>query len=121
VLVGTVEADPGSQARLEAFEQGLHALGWTVGRNVHIDYRFGSADPALTQKYAAELVGMAPDVILANSPLVLRALRQQTSTIPIVFACGSVCLSAMKHEASRACSHYRLSNVISGWRCRATI
>jgi putative ABC transport system substrate-binding protein len=86
VLIGTVEIDPESQARVAAFEQGLHALGWTVGRNVHIDYRFGSADPALTQKYAAELVGMAPDVILANSPLVLRALHQQTSTIPIVFA-----------------------------------
>jgi putative tryptophan/tyrosine transport system substrate-binding protein len=86
VLFGTVETDPESHARVAAFEQGLYALGWTVGRNVHIDYHFGSADPALTQKYAAELVGMAPDVILANSPLVLRALHQQTSTIPIVFA-----------------------------------
>jgi putative tryptophan/tyrosine transport system substrate-binding protein len=86
VLIGTVETDPESQARVAAFEQGLHALGWIVGRNVRIDFRFGSADPVLTQKYAAELVGTAPDVILANSPLVLRALRQQTSTIPIVFA-----------------------------------
>ena len=86
VLIGTVETDPESQARVAAFEQGLHALGWIVGRNVRIDFRFGSADPVLTQKYAAELVAMAPDVILANSPLILRALRQQTSTIPIVFA-----------------------------------
>jgi putative tryptophan/tyrosine transport system substrate-binding protein len=86
VLIGTVETDPESQARVAAFEQGLQTLGWTVGRSVHIDYRFGSADPNLTQKYAVELVGMAPDVILANSPLVLRALHQQTSTIPIVFA-----------------------------------
>ena len=86
VLIGTLKTDPESEARVAAFEQGLHALGWTIDRNVHIDYRFGSADPALTQKYAAELVGMAPDVILANSPLVLRALHQQTSTIPIVFA-----------------------------------
>jgi putative tryptophan/tyrosine transport system substrate-binding protein len=52
----------------------------------NIDNRFGFADLDLTRKYAAELVGLAPDVILANSPLVLRTLRQQTSTIPIVFA-----------------------------------
>ena len=86
VLIGTVETDPESQARVAAFEQGLYALGWIVGRNIRIDFRFGSADSVLTQKYAAELVAMTPNEILANSPLVLRALRQQTSTIPIVFA-----------------------------------
>jgi ABC-type uncharacterized transport system substrate-binding protein len=86
VLIGAIETDPESQARVLALKEGLQALGWTDGRNVHIDYRFGSADLDLTRKYAAELVGLAPDVILANSPLVLRALRQQTSTIPIVFA-----------------------------------
>jgi putative ABC transport system substrate-binding protein len=86
VLIGAVETDPESQARIVAFKQSLQALGWTDGRNIHIDYRFGSADPDLTQRYAAELVGLAPDVILANSPLVVRALHHQTSTIPIVFA-----------------------------------
>jgi putative ABC transport system substrate-binding protein len=85
-LIGAVETDPESQARILAFARTLQALGWTDGRNIHIDYRFGSGDPILTQKYAAELVGLAPDVILANSPLVVRALHQQTSTIPIVFA-----------------------------------
>jgi putative tryptophan/tyrosine transport system substrate-binding protein len=85
-LIGAVETDPKSQARIVAFKQSLQALGWTDGGNIHIDYRFGSADPDLTQKYAAEPVGLAPDVILANSPLVVRALHQQTSTIPIVFA-----------------------------------
>jgi putative tryptophan/tyrosine transport system substrate-binding protein len=85
-LIGAVETDPESQARIVAFKQSLQALGWSEGRNIHIDYCFGSADPDLTQRYAAELVGLAPDVILANSPLVVRALRQQTSTIPIVFA-----------------------------------
>jgi putative ABC transport system substrate-binding protein len=73
-------------ARVAAFERGLQTLGWIAGRNVHLDYRFGSADSELMQKYAAELVGMMPDVILANSPQVLRALSQRTSTIPIVFA-----------------------------------
>ena len=86
VLIGAIETDPEAQARIVAFKEGLQVLGWTDGRNVHIDYRFGSADLELTRKYAAELVGLMPDVILANSPLVLRALRQQTSTIPIVFA-----------------------------------
>jgi putative ABC transport system substrate-binding protein len=86
VLIGAAETDLESQARIVAFKQGLQALGWTDGRNVHIDYRFGSADLDLARKYAAELVSLTPDVILANSPLVLRALREQTSTIPIVFA-----------------------------------
>jgi putative ABC transport system substrate-binding protein len=86
VLIGAIETDPESQARILALKNGLQALGWTDGRNVHIDYRFGSADLDLTHKYAAELVGLRADVILANSPLVLRALRQQTSSIPIVFA-----------------------------------
>jgi putative ABC transport system substrate-binding protein len=86
VLVGSVETDLESQARVAAFERGLQTLGWIAGRNVHLDYRFGSADSELIQKYAAELVGMMPDVILANSPQVLRALSQRTSTIPIVFA-----------------------------------
>jgi putative tryptophan/tyrosine transport system substrate-binding protein len=86
VLVGSVETDLESQARVAAFERGLQTSGWIAGRNVHLDYRFGSADSELIQKYAAELVGMMPDVILANSPQVLRALSQRTSTIPIVFA-----------------------------------
>jgi len=86
VLVGSVETDLESQARVAAFERGLQTLGWIAGRNVHLDYRFGSADSELIQKYAAELVGLMPDVILANSPQVLRALSQRTSTIPIVFA-----------------------------------
>src|SRR5215207_4840354 len=54
-LIGTVETDPESRARVAALEQGLDVLGWTVGRNVLIAYRFGSADPALTQKFAADL------------------------------------------------------------------
>jgi putative tryptophan/tyrosine transport system substrate-binding protein len=83
VLIGAIETDPESQARIVAFKEGLQAVGWTDGRNVHIDYRFSSADLNLTRNYAAELVGLTPDVILANSPLVLRALREQTSTIPI--------------------------------------
>jgi putative tryptophan/tyrosine transport system substrate-binding protein len=86
VLMGGAEDDPEFEARLAAFRQALEKLGWAEGRTARIDYRFAAADPTLARKYAAELVGMAPDVILANSPLVLRALHAQTSTIPIVFA-----------------------------------
>jgi putative tryptophan/tyrosine transport system substrate-binding protein len=85
VLVGTTENDPESQARIAAFKQGLQALGWTAGRNVEIEYRFAADDPERTRAHAAELIGLAPNVILANSPLMLRALHERTSQIPIVF------------------------------------
>ena len=58
--------DPEAQARLAAFLQGLQQLGWTEGRNVRIDYRWGAGDADRIRKYAAELVALAPDVILAN-------------------------------------------------------
>jgi putative tryptophan/tyrosine transport system substrate-binding protein len=86
VLLGGLEIDPEFQARIAAFNRGLQDFGWVAGRNLHVEYRFSSADLDLAEKFAAEIVGMAPDVIVANSPQVLRALRQQTSTIPIVFA-----------------------------------
>ena len=58
--------DPDAQARIGAFLQGLQELGWTVGRNVRIDYRWGGGDAERTRKHAAELVALAPDVILAT-------------------------------------------------------
>ena len=73
------------QARLAAFVQGLQELGWTEGRNVRIDNRWGSGNPDNTRKYAAELVALAPDVILASGGTVVGALLQTTRTVPIVF------------------------------------
>jgi putative ABC transport system substrate-binding protein len=68
-----------------AFEQGLQELSWTVGRNIQIDYRFGASDPDLLRKYAAELVALAPDIIVAQGAVALQPLLQVTRVVPIVF------------------------------------
>ena len=85
VLIG-VDNDAEGQARLAAFRKGIHDLGWNEGENIQLDVRFtgGTADRART--YAAELINSAPDVILANTSIVVAALRDQTTRIPIVFA-----------------------------------
>jgi putative tryptophan/tyrosine transport system substrate-binding protein len=69
-----------------AFVQALGHFGWLEGKNIRIDYRFGASDPILFKTYAAELVGLMPDVILATSSSAVAALRQLTRTIPIVFS-----------------------------------
>ena len=87
--VGVLEArtadDPEAQARLAALLQGLQELGWTDGRNVRIDYRWAAADADRSRTYAAELVAVAPDVILAAGSLSVAALQQTSRTVPIVF------------------------------------
>ena len=85
VLNPSLENDPGAQARVMAFVQALGRFGWVEGKNIRIDYRFAAGDPTLFKTYAAELVGLSPDVILANSSSAVAALRQQTRTIPVVF------------------------------------
>ena len=77
--------DPEYQARMAAFLQGLAQLGWIDGRNVRIDTRWGVADADRIRKYAAELVALAPDVILAHSSGALAPLLQASRTVPIVF------------------------------------
>jgi putative ABC transport system substrate-binding protein len=84
LLQGLAADDPVAQANNAAFLQGLQQLGWTDGRNVHIDFRFGAGNAADIRKYASELVALAPDVILAVSQS-LGPLLQATRTIPIVF------------------------------------
>ncbi len=78
--------DPDAQARVAAFLQGLQQLGWTDGRNVRIDIRWGAGDAADIRRYAAELVALAPDVILASGASSVGPLLQATRTVPIVFA-----------------------------------
>jgi putative ABC transport system substrate-binding protein len=73
------------KARLAVFLQGLQELGWTDGRNVRIDYRWAAADADRSRTYAAELVALAPDVILASASQSTAALLQTTRTVPIVF------------------------------------
>ena len=85
VLMPSAADDPEFQARITAFLQGLAQLGWLDGRNVRIDSRWGVADADRIRKYAAELVALAPDVILANSSAAVASLLQATRTVPIVF------------------------------------
>ena len=77
------EADP--QSYLAAFTQGLRQLGWVEGQNLRIDIRWSGGDSQLARIYAAQLIGLSPDVILATTTLNLEVLRQATSTVPVVF------------------------------------
>jgi putative ABC transport system substrate-binding protein len=86
VAMSTAEDDAESKARIAAFLQGLQQLGWADGRNVRIDTRWwGASDADANRRYAAELVALAPDVILASGGSVMGALLQATRTVPIVF------------------------------------
>ena len=78
--------DPQAQTRNAAFLQGLQQLGWTVGTNVQIDYRWAAGNEDDTRKYAAELVALAPDVIFASGSAAVGPLHRATRTVPIVFA-----------------------------------
>src|ERR1700747_525061 len=83
VLVNLASDDAEGQARLAAFHQGLQQLGWTVGRNVQIDYRWGAGDADRIRKFATELVALAPDVILSTGSPSAAAFQQVTRTVPI--------------------------------------
>ena len=85
VLAQAAANDPETAARLTAFVQGLQELGWSVGRNARIEYRWAAANYDLIRKYAAELVALAPDVILAAGGQGMRPLLDLTTTVPIVF------------------------------------
>ena len=86
VLLGVAEKDPEAINRVKAFRLGMRDLGWIEGRNVQIDYRFAGTDLESIDKNVAEVVQLAPDVIVANSSAAMAALRPTTRTIPIVFA-----------------------------------
>ena len=85
VLMTIAADDPEAPTRVTAFAQGLAELGWTAGRNLQIDYRWGGGDPVRYHRYAAELVALAPDVILGVGGTIVAALQQATRTVPIVF------------------------------------
>ena len=85
VLVNLTADDPEARARIAAFRQGLQELGWTDGRNVRIDVRWAAANADRFRTYAAELVALAPDVILTATTPGVAAVQQATRTVPIVF------------------------------------
>jgi ABC-type uncharacterized transport system substrate-binding protein len=85
VLMNLAADDPEGQARIAAFHQGLQEWGWTLGRNARIDVRWGALDAESSRRHAAELVALAPEVILASASAATGALQQATRTVPIVF------------------------------------
>jgi putative tryptophan/tyrosine transport system substrate-binding protein len=85
VLMAIAADDPQSQRRLTAFVQGLQELGWTDGRNIRIETRWTAGDTDRMRRHAAELVALAPDVILASGGTVVGALLEASRTTPIVF------------------------------------
>jgi putative tryptophan/tyrosine transport system substrate-binding protein len=85
VLMGNVADDPVAQTYVAALMQGLRALDWQEAANLRVDWRWTGGDPALFDRYAAELVALGPDVLLAQSSPSVVALRRNTGTIPIVF------------------------------------
>jgi putative ABC transport system substrate-binding protein len=85
VLMGIGENDPEAGPRTEALEQGLHELGWVKGRNLQLDYRWTAGDLNRAQLFAKEIVELKPDLIVVHSTPAVKALRQFTSTIPMVF------------------------------------
>src|SRR5262245_41925527 len=76
VLMNLASNDTEGQARLAAFHQGLQQLGWTVGRNVQIDYRWGAGDAGAFHRYAEELLALAPDVILTSGTPSVQAIQK---------------------------------------------
>jgi len=85
VLMNVAADDAEAPARVGAFSQGLAELGWTIGRNVRIDYRWYAGNADAARKYAAELDALAPDVVLASGTLGVTAIQQLTRPVPIVF------------------------------------
>ena len=85
VLLNLGSDDQEGQTRNAAFLQALQELGWTVGRNIRIDYRWGAGNAELYRKHAADLVALAPDIILTNGTSTIGPVLQTTRTVPIVF------------------------------------
>ena len=85
VLMGIGENDPEAGPRVEALEQGFQELGWVKGRNLQLDYRWTAGDPDRARLFAKEIVELKPDLIVVHSTPAVKALRQLTTTIPMVF------------------------------------
>jgi putative ABC transport system substrate-binding protein len=117
VLMTAAANDSNTLARLTAFAQELQQLGWSIGRNVQIDYRWGASDPNEARKHAIELAALAPDVVLASGSQAMAALQLATRTVPIVFfavidplpAGGCLCWTSKAAKPAGATSGARRS------------
>ena len=84
-MINRAAGDPEATDSIAAFSQGLGELGWSIGGNVRIEYRFGVGDVDVSRKIAAELIALAPDIILASGTVAVAALQQLSPSIPVVF------------------------------------
>jgi putative ABC transport system substrate-binding protein len=120
VVLQFSESDPDAQSNMMAFRRRLQELGWSEGRNVRFDIRWdaGSA-PASRRAVAAEVVALAPDVILAPSALTVELLQEQTRSIPIVFAgtidpLGGGLIASLAHPGGNATGFSAIEYTIGG-------
>jgi putative tryptophan/tyrosine transport system substrate-binding protein len=124
VLMPLAADDAEGQGRIAAFLQELQQLGWTVGRNVRIDYRWAAGDAERIRRYAVELVALEPDAILAAGGAVVAPLLQATRTVPIVFAqtpdpVGAGFVASLARPGGNA-TGFTITNSVSpqnGWSC----
>jgi putative ABC transport system substrate-binding protein len=105
VLMGIGESDPEAKPRVEALQNGLKELGWTEDR-IHLDYRWTAGDPDRTRRFAKEIVELKPNVIVVHSTPAVNALRQLTSTTPMVFVLiadpiGSGFVASLAHPGGK--------------------
>src|SRR5262245_52881118 len=122
-LMALAADDPDAPVRVAAFAQGLQELGWTVGENVRIDYRWAPSE-ADRIRYAAELVALMPDVILATSGATVGALQHASRTVPIVFVTtidpvggGWVASLARPGGNATALPQLNSASAENGWNC----
>jgi putative tryptophan/tyrosine transport system substrate-binding protein len=118
-LMSTAADDPEGQARIAAFQQGLQQFGWTIGRNVRIDSRWPAGDSERIRRYAAELVALTPDVILATGSAAAGPLLQATRTVPIVFVIvpdpvGAGLVNSLARPGGNATGFIQFEYAISG-------
>jgi putative tryptophan/tyrosine transport system substrate-binding protein len=119
VLMGFAESDPEGQARAAALQQALQKLGWTDGRNIRIDYRWGAGDADRLQVGAAELIGMTPDVVASGGATALAAVLKTTRIVPIVFVgvtdpVGAGFVESLAHPGGNATGFTQFEYGISG-------
>jgi putative ABC transport system substrate-binding protein len=119
VLLNRSANDPEGQARAAAFQQGLHQLGWNDGQNVRIDVRWGEDKFEREHQYAAELVALSPDVLLASGSLSLSELQRLSHTLPIVFAgvsdpVGAGFVESLAHPGGNATGFMLFEYTMSG-------
>jgi putative ABC transport system substrate-binding protein len=120
VLMGDFhETDSGAQAAVAAFREGLQKLGWTEGRNIRIDTRWAAADMEAIQRFAKEIVGSQPELIISTNTPTTASLLQQTRTIPIVFVqvtdpVGSGFVASIPHPGGNVTGFITMEPTMAG-------